>query len=80
MLDPVQPIEYETGLFRDLCARVISVLKVIKTVRAVVECNLRTFKTSLVTINHEMHDKVFIYYMLKKNYSITVSIVTSVLH
>ena len=34
------------------------VLKVLKIARAVGECNLRTFKTSRVTINHEMHEQV----------------------
>ena len=34
------------------------VLKVLKIARAVGECNLGTFKTSRVTINHEMHEQV----------------------
>ena len=33
-------------------------MKVLKIARAVGECNLRTFKTSRVTINHEMHVQV----------------------
>ena len=49
--------------FRDLWARVV--LKVLKIARAVGECNLRTFKTSRVTINHEMHEQVHtIFYLL----------------
>ena len=34
------------------------VLKVLKIARAVGEYNLRTFKTSRVTINYEMHKQV----------------------
>ena len=48
------------------------VLKVLKIARAVGECNLRTFKTSRVTINHEMHVEVHtILYLLysQQNYS-----------
>ena len=48
------------------------VLKVLKIARAVGECNLRTFKTSRVTINHEMHEQVHtIFYLLnsRQNYS-----------
>ena len=48
------------------------VLKVLKIARAVGECNLRTFKTSRVTINHEMHEQVHtIFYLLysQQNYS-----------
>ena len=48
------------------------VLKVLKIARAVGECNLRTFKTSRVTINHEMHEQVHtIIYLLyyQQNYS-----------
>ena len=48
------------------------VLKVLKIARAVGECNLRTFKTSLVPINHEMHEQVHtIFYLLysQQNYS-----------
>ena len=51
------------------------VLKVLKIARAVGECNLRTFKTSLVPINHEMHEQVHtIFYLLytPQNYSITL--------
>ena len=47
------------------------VLKVLKNARAVGECNLRTFKTSRVTINHEMHEQVHtIFYLLysQQNY------------
>ena len=41
------------------------VLKVLKIARAVGECNLGTFKTSRVTINHEMHEQVHkIFYLL----------------
>ena len=41
------------------------VLKVLKIARAVGECNLRTFKTSRVTINHEMQEQVHtIFYLL----------------
>ena len=41
------------------------VLKVLKIARAVRECNLRTFKTSRVTINDEMHEQVHtIFYLL----------------
>ena len=41
------------------------VLKVLKIARAVGECNLRTFKTLRVTINHEMYEQVHtIYYLL----------------
>ena len=41
------------------------VLKVLKIARAVGECNLRTLKTSRVTINHEMHEQVHtIFYLL----------------
>ena len=36
------------------------VLKVLKIARAVSECNLRTFKASRATINHEMHEQVYI--------------------
>ena len=35
------------------------VLKVLKIARAVGECNLRTFKTSLVPINHEIHSRSY---------------------
>ena len=44
------------------------VLKVLKIARAIGECNLRTFKTSRVTINHEMHEQVhtIFYYILNK--------------
>ena len=45
------------------------VLKVLKIAQAVGEYNLRTFKTSRVTINDEMHEQVhtiFIYYILNK--------------
>ena len=48
------------------------VLKVLKIARAVGECNLRTFKTSQVTINHEMHEQVHtVFYLLysQQNYS-----------
>ena len=48
------------------------VLKVLKIARAVGECNLRTFKTSRVTINPEMHEQVHtIFYLLyiQQNYS-----------
>ena len=48
------------------------VLKVFKIARAVGECNLRTFKTSRLTINHEMHEQVqTIFYLLysQQNYS-----------
>ena len=48
------------------------VLKVLKIARAVGECNLRTFKTSRVTINHEIHEQVHtIFYSLysQQNYS-----------
>ena len=51
------------------------VLKVLKIARAVGECNLRTFKTSRVTINHEMHEQVHtIFYLLysRQNYSIAL--------
>ena len=45
------------------------VLKVLKIARAVGESNLRTFKTSRVTINPEMHEQVhdflFIIYLTK---------------
>ena len=40
--------------------------------RAVGKCNLRTFKTSLVSINHEMHEQIYtIFYLLysQQNYS-----------
>ena len=41
------------------------VLKVLKVPRAVGECNLKTFKTSLMPINHEMHEQVHtIFYLL----------------
>ena len=41
------------------------VLKVLKIARAVGECNLRTFKTSRVTINHERYEQVhMIFYLL----------------
>ena len=41
------------------------VLKVLKIAQAIGECNLRTFKTSRVTINHEMHEQVHtIFYLL----------------
>ena len=41
------------------------VLKVLKIARAVGECNLRTFKTSRVTINHGMYEQVHtIFYLL----------------
>ena len=41
------------------------VLKVLKIARTVGECNLGTFKTSRVTINHEMHEQVHtIFYLL----------------
>ena len=48
------------------------VLKVLKIARAVGECNLRTFKTSRVTINPEMHEQVHtIFYLsyIQQNYS-----------
>ena len=32
------------------------ILKVLKIAQAIGECNLRTFKTPRVTINHEMHE------------------------
>ena len=51
------------------------VLKVLKIARAIGECNLRTFKTSRVTINHEMHEQVHtIFYLLysRQNYSIAL--------
>ena len=55
------------------------VLKVLKIARAVGECNLRTFKTSRVTINHEMHEQVhMIFYLLYSQ--ICVQIWRSVLH
>ena len=47
------------------------VFKVLKIARAVGEDNLRTFKTSIVTINHEMHEQVHtIFYLLycQQNY------------
>ena len=50
------------------------VLKVLKIARAVGKCNLRTFKTSRVTINPEMHEQVHtIFYLLyiQQNYSVT---------
>ena len=41
------------------------VLKVLKIALAYGSCNLRTFKTSRVTINHEMHEQVYtIFYLL----------------
>ena len=48
------------------------VLKVLKIARAVGDCNLRTLKTSRVTINPEMHEQVHtIFYLLyiQQNYS-----------
>ena len=44
------------------------VLKVLKIARAIGKYNLRTFKTSRVTINHEMHKQVhtIFYYILNK--------------
>ena len=51
------------------------VLKVLKIARAVGECNLGIFKTSRVTINHEMHEQVhMIFYLLysRQNYSIAL--------
>ena len=59
------------------------VLKVFKIARAVGECNLRTFKTSRVTINHEMHEQVHtIFYLLytQQNYSNVVLCTSYVLH
>ena len=48
------------------------VLKVLKIARAIGKCNLRIFKTSRVTINHEMHEQVHtVFYLLysQQNYS-----------
>ena len=59
------------------------VLKVLKIARAVGECNLRTFKTSRVTINHEMHEQVHtIFYLLysQQNYSNALLCTRYVLH
>ena len=45
------------------------VLKVITEIaRAVGECNLRTFKTSPVTINHQIHEQV---QTISRTYKIT---------
>ena len=46
----------------------IDVVKVLKIEPAVSESHLRTFKTSQVPINHEMHEQVhtIIYYILNK--------------
>ena len=46
------------------------VLKVLKIARAAGECNLRTFKTSRVTIYHEMHERSydFLFIIFSKNY------------
>ena len=59
------------------------VLKVLKIARAVGEYNLRTFKTSWVTINHEMHEQVHtIFYLLysQQNYSNALLCTRYVLH
>ena len=59
------------------------VLKVLKIARAVGEFNLRTFKTSRVTINHEMHEQVnTIFYLLysQQNYSNVLLCTSYVLH
>ena len=59
------------------------VLKVLKILRAVSDCNLRTWKTSLVTINHEMHEQVHtIFYLVysKQNYSNALLFTCYVLH
>ena len=53
-----------------------NVLKDLKIARAVSECNLRTFKTSRVIINHEMHEQLHtIFYLLyiEQNYSVVDS-------
>ena len=47
------------------------VLKVLKIARAVGECNLKTFKTSRVTINHEMHGQVHTFFYLLYSLKIT---------
>ena len=46
------------------------VLKVLKIARAAGECNLRTWKTSRVTIYHEMHERSydFLFIIFSKNY------------
>ena len=50
--------------FCDIWARVMF-WKVLKIARAVGKCNLRTFKTSRVTINPQMHEQVHaIFYLL----------------
>ena len=59
------------------------VLKVLKLARAGGDCNLRTFKTSRVTINHEMHEQLdTIFYLLysKQNYSNALLCTRYVLH
>ena len=55
-----------------ICGHECDVLKVLKIARAIGECNLRTFETSRVTINHEMHEQVHTnFYLLysQQNYS-----------
>ena len=59
------------------------VLKVLKIARTVGECNLRTFKTSRVTINHEMHEQVHTIVSLlysQQNYSNALLCTRYVLH
>ena len=59
------------------------VLKVLKLARAGGDCNLRTFKTSRVTINYEMHEQLdTIFYLLysKQNYSNALLCTRYVLH
>ena len=58
-------------------------LKVLKIAQAVGECNLRTFKTSRVTINHEMHeqdDTIFYLLYCQQNYSNALLCTRYVLH
>ena len=60
------------------------VLKVLKIARAVGECKLRTFKTSRVTIDREMHARAGSYDLLfiifSTNYSNALLCTRYVLH
>ena len=51
------------------------VFKVLKIARAKGECNLRTFKTSRVTINSKMQEQVHVIFLLlyiQQNYSVAL--------
>ena len=55
-----------TNEFRDIIMATSDVLKVQKYARAVCECIFRTFRTSPVSINQEVHEQVHTIFQIKQ--------------